>query len=175
MTSELMYLTTTCPFCGATFTVTVHASDYEDWQNGKMVQDAFPYLSAEARELLVSGICPDCWDGMFGDSDDEDEYEEEEDAPPVLSYEERIMAIAAACDENGIPYTVNDLYEGWQIRFPWCEGDVACHDGTYGAKNNKVESYCFPWDDGDVSVLDVDEAIEHISTYYSEVVQNGLE
>ncbi len=91
----------------------------------------------------------------------------------MKSYFERIGAIASALDSVNIPYTVRPIYEGWQIRFPWCNGDVAAHDGTYGARAGMVESYCFPWDDGDVSVLTVEEAITAIRDYYLEEHLNG--
>jgi hypothetical protein len=45
--------------------------DYLDWQNGVLAQVAFPYLSANEREALISGICPTCWEKMFGGDDDE--------------------------------------------------------------------------------------------------------
>ena len=56
---------TTCPFCGHENEVEVNHMDYLDWQNGELVQDAFPYLSANEREMLISGCCPRCWDKMF--------------------------------------------------------------------------------------------------------------
>lgn len=60
-----------CPMCKSFTFVCVDAFDYGDWQNGKHAQDAFPYLSANEREMLISGICPDCWDKMFGGDDEE--------------------------------------------------------------------------------------------------------
>ena len=57
---------TICPFCGTTYFVDVDEKDYVNWINGGMVQDCFPYLSANDRERLISGICPDCWDNMLG-------------------------------------------------------------------------------------------------------------
>ena len=64
---------TTCPFCGHAHEVEVNEMDYWDWQDGELAQRAFPYLSADEREMLISGICPNCWQGMFGGADDEDE------------------------------------------------------------------------------------------------------
>ncbi len=58
-------ITTVCPFCGETHDVFVRKSDYHAWQDGELAQNAFPYLSADEREMLITGICPDCWDGMF--------------------------------------------------------------------------------------------------------------
>ena len=57
----------TCPFCGHINEIAVYEDDYLDWKDGKLVQDAFFYLSAEDREMLISGICPSCWDSMFKD------------------------------------------------------------------------------------------------------------
>lgn len=34
--------------------------------NRRHVQDIFPYLKAEERELLISHTCPKCWEDMFG-------------------------------------------------------------------------------------------------------------
>lgn len=56
---------TTCPFCGRENEVEVNHMDYLDWQNGELAQDAFPYLSANEREMLISGCCQRCWDKMF--------------------------------------------------------------------------------------------------------------
>lgn len=54
-----------CPFCGRGNEIEVNEMDYLDWQDGELVQIAFPYLSADEREALISGICPTCWDNMF--------------------------------------------------------------------------------------------------------------
>ena len=62
---------TTCPFCGRANEIEVNEDDYLDWQDGMLVQDAFPYLSANEREMLVSGICPTCWDSTFGGEGDD--------------------------------------------------------------------------------------------------------
>lgn len=70
-------ITTTCPFCGHTNEVAANEADYWDWQDGALVQDAFPYLTADEREMLVSGICPTCWEKTFGDSDEEEEDPED--------------------------------------------------------------------------------------------------
>lgn len=86
----------------------------------------------------------------------------------MMTYAERIAKIAAALDaaEVPVPYTICPIYEGWQLRFPWCKGDIAVHDGTYGANADKVESYEFSWDEDDVTVLSVDEAIKRIKNEY---------
>lgn len=85
----------------------------------------------------------------------------------MTTYYERISYIAQRCLENKIPFEIKPLYEGWQIRFNWAYGaDVAAHDGTYGTFSGKVESYQFPWDEGDVSVLEPEEAFELIKALF---------
>lgn len=65
---------TVCPLCGQVDEVAVNEADYWDWKDGTtLVQDAFPYLTAEERERLITGICPDCWYTLFsGDEEEED-------------------------------------------------------------------------------------------------------
>ena len=58
---------TTCPFCGEEHAVVVDECDYIVWDIGTVTaQVAFPYLSADEREMLISGICPTCWEKTFG-------------------------------------------------------------------------------------------------------------
>lgn len=62
---------TYCPFCGKGHEVEVNDMDYLDWKDGTSAQDAFPYLSTSERELLISGICPTCWNETFGNAEEE--------------------------------------------------------------------------------------------------------
>jgi len=62
---------TVCPMCGHANEVAVNEEDYFNWSfDGALVQDAFPYLSADEREMLISGICPKCWDKLFGEEEE---------------------------------------------------------------------------------------------------------
>lgn len=37
-------------------------NDLLDWQAGrKLIQNAFPYLNAESREFIMTGIMPESW------------------------------------------------------------------------------------------------------------------
>jgi len=63
MDKKTVYVT--CPFCGDTTKVVVDADGYREWENGELVQVALPNLSADDREVLISGICPPCWDKQF--------------------------------------------------------------------------------------------------------------
>ena len=59
-------ITPVCPICGKTHNIQVYSSDYVRFMRREgLVQDCFPYLKAEEREMLISGICPDCWTKMF--------------------------------------------------------------------------------------------------------------
>ena len=77
-----------------------------------------------------------------------------------------LALIIRLCDA-GVPYEPRALFEGWQLRFPWTRGDVACHLGTYGHANGFVETYQFPWDEGGVSMLTPEECANKIIAYYT--------
>lgn len=67
MTKTLDYLLTVkCQWCNSVHHLNIDIADYIAWQRGKLVQDAFPYMSASDRELLISMTCSYCWDSMFG-------------------------------------------------------------------------------------------------------------
>jgi hypothetical protein len=40
------------------------------WKSGRLIQYAFPRMSSNDRELLITGICTECWDGELGDECD---------------------------------------------------------------------------------------------------------
>lgn len=58
-------IVTYCPFCNEAHEIQCNEEDYLDWQDGMTAQEAFPYLSANDREMLISGICPSCWSALF--------------------------------------------------------------------------------------------------------------
>lgn len=66
MEEENTLVTKTCPFCGRQHTISVPTDDFIEWQCGELIQNAMPYLSAENREFLISGICRDCQEKIFG-------------------------------------------------------------------------------------------------------------
>ena len=59
--TELMTANTRCPFCLTISYVTVPVDGYEAWVAGTLIQNALPTLSADNRELLMTGICGDCF------------------------------------------------------------------------------------------------------------------
>ena len=60
----------TCRHCKESSELAVNRQDIEDWAAGKYIQDAMPYLSADERELLISGTCGPCFDEMFGECEE---------------------------------------------------------------------------------------------------------
>lgn len=60
----------TCNICKKPHTLSLNPKDFQDWVSGKKAQHAFPYLSADERELLISGTCGVCFEKLFeGDED----------------------------------------------------------------------------------------------------------
>lgn len=55
-----------CTQCGTGHEFTVTAPNYFRWRNGELVQNAFPEIPREDRELLVSGTCGECFNNQFG-------------------------------------------------------------------------------------------------------------
>ena len=66
-----------CNFCGARLTVEADEERFARLDAGEHIQDVFPELSAGNREIMISGICGECFDKIFADDEDEDEDEEE--------------------------------------------------------------------------------------------------
>jgi hypothetical protein len=56
-----------CFHCGKIARLEVPKSQFDAWRSGVLAQDAFPNLSAEEREMLISGTHPECWKEMFGE------------------------------------------------------------------------------------------------------------
>jgi hypothetical protein len=54
----------TCPQCGRSTTVLVSKAGLEAWQNGALIQDALPELTASEREIIKTGIDAKCWEEL---------------------------------------------------------------------------------------------------------------
>lgn len=54
-----------CPRCGQTTWVGMPVENYEAWQIGVNIQEAWPEGSVTERETLISGFCPACQEGVF--------------------------------------------------------------------------------------------------------------
>lgn len=69
---EVVNVECRCPLCGKIHVVkNVLESDLDRWQNGELIQNAMPYLSATEREEMISGFCPACQKSIFGDGEEE--------------------------------------------------------------------------------------------------------
>ena len=62
-----------CIMCKTEHTIYVNKEDWDLYNspNRPHIQDIFPYLSSEDRELFITGICDECWKKTFGGDDDE--------------------------------------------------------------------------------------------------------
>lgn len=59
-----------CVKCKTAHDVVVLAQQLLDYMNGALIQDAFPDKTKEERELMLSGICGDCWIKIFPPEDE---------------------------------------------------------------------------------------------------------
>jgi hypothetical protein len=40
------------------------------WEAGTLIQDALPFLDADRREFIMTGMTPEMWDQMFPPEDE---------------------------------------------------------------------------------------------------------
>lgn len=92
-----MTIVTTCPFCGKENEIEVNSFDYLAWEAGELIQNAFPYLTAEEREMINTGICDKCWNNTFGT----EEPDEDEDFDGEYIYEDDYET-NCHCDTYGV-------------------------------------------------------------------------
>lgn len=64
-----------CSVCQETSKLLLPTEAWQAWEGGTYVQDAFPWLSADERELLITGTHSQCWDVLFPSDDDDDEMD----------------------------------------------------------------------------------------------------
>lgn len=89
----LLHVKKACPLCRKQQSVFVKKEQLEKWENGMLIQTAFPELSVSQRELLQTGTCDTCWDNMFKESF-ENEIKEK------VSHEEEIQDIIDDINNN---------------------------------------------------------------------------
>lgn len=70
MTTEIVDLV--CTHCQTVVPVSIDLEAFQAWKNGLLIQDAFPLLTADEREMIKTRTCGDCWDKMFP----EEEFDE---------------------------------------------------------------------------------------------------
>lgn len=74
---KMIEVTRQCCRCGANVPLKVYEEDYIEFtttpiMKRRLVQDIFPYLTPQDKEMFISQVCPTCWEDMFP-SEDEDE------------------------------------------------------------------------------------------------------
>lgn len=60
-------VTVYCTVCKEEHTLLVNIDDWFMFgmPNRPHIQDIFPYLTPAEREMLITGICPKCWQKLF--------------------------------------------------------------------------------------------------------------
>lgn len=53
--------------CGRTQEINITEEQYKRWKAGEHLQDVAPNLTADEREILISGICGICFDKIFAE------------------------------------------------------------------------------------------------------------
>jgi len=55
-----------CPHCGKVTILEMTDEQYHKYtHNESYIEDIFPDWSPAKREMLITGICPDCWNKIF--------------------------------------------------------------------------------------------------------------
>lgn len=62
---DWVVLNVTCPFCAGCSEVLVSAESLEAFRKGALIQDAFRNSPPGALELILTGICVECQEGVF--------------------------------------------------------------------------------------------------------------
>ena len=61
-----------CPTCKHSIRIEIKEEDYQKWKNGVLIQNAFPYLSEDQLERLITGYHDSCWDDLFPEEEEEE-------------------------------------------------------------------------------------------------------
>ena len=67
---SFVVLDITCPSCGKVNQLMASKAGIRSWRQGEHIQNAFPELNPDQRELLLTGICGKCWDDTFKEEDE---------------------------------------------------------------------------------------------------------
>lgn len=56
-----------CMICGGKSVIEISDEQYDRWWNKKeLAQKVFSEMTPAEREVLISGMHPECWDRLFG-------------------------------------------------------------------------------------------------------------
>ena len=64
--TEIILLEIKCPFCKKSHFVKTTEEEYMNYCAGELVQNAFPNLTPTEREQIISHLCPECQERIFG-------------------------------------------------------------------------------------------------------------
>ena len=72
MKNEKINVNVPCGFCNTEYKVEMTESQFNELMSPhrRHIQDIIPELAPEIRELFISGMCPKCWDKLFGSEED---------------------------------------------------------------------------------------------------------
>ena len=73
MSDTIVVKTKPCCVCDQYEVWSLDRQAVESWQSGEYIQKAFPNMSAEDREILISGTHPACWNKLFPEEEGDDE------------------------------------------------------------------------------------------------------
>lgn len=59
-----------CTACGSKHEVELTDEEFFAWMRADHIQDALPDTAPEVREILISGVGPECWKKLFGAEED---------------------------------------------------------------------------------------------------------
>lgn len=70
--NEKMEMGCQCQLCRNVVYLEATVAQWEEYHspNRRHIQTIFPEMSASNRELLISGICGECFDSLFGQEED---------------------------------------------------------------------------------------------------------
>lgn len=55
----------TCDDCEKVYSLHLPLESLKEFEEGAMMQVAFSHLTPDERELMISGVCGECFDFMF--------------------------------------------------------------------------------------------------------------
>jgi hypothetical protein len=72
MSDTIIIKTKPCCVCNEYEVWSLDRQAVTKWQEGELIQNAFPDMSMQDREILISGTHPACWEKLFpGEDSDE--------------------------------------------------------------------------------------------------------
>jgi hypothetical protein len=71
MSDTIVLRTKVCHVCGNYELWSLDRKAVESWQAGEYIQNAFPDMSMEDREVLITGTHPTCWNKLFPEEEGE--------------------------------------------------------------------------------------------------------